>query len=106
MEQNSTAHVYKVEEVKRTYGPFEHASAEENRLHAMTDEQLEAEIDNNLKDYKEMELKLFQKPSATSYQIPRHMRFFAAQGRRAAMLAGSRLGEDQHHFGRLPFLVS
>ena len=74
-EQNATTHVYHVEQVKRTYGPFRHASDEENRLHAMTDEQLEAEIDN-----REMELKLFPKPSAASYQIPRHMRFFAKQG--------------------------
>ena len=43
-EQSATAHVYQVEQVKRTYGRFDHASAEESRLHAMTDEQLEAEI--------------------------------------------------------------
>ena len=88
--QNATAHVYKAEEIKRTYGPFEHASDEENRLHAMTDEQLEAEIDNNLKDHTEMELKLFPKPSAALYQIPRHMRLLAAQGRRAAVLVDLR----------------
>ena len=66
----------------KTYGPFRHESAEENRLHAMTGEELEAEIAGNLKDYKEIELKLFPKPSASPYQIPRHMQFFAPQGRR------------------------
>lgn len=68
-EQSATAHVYQVEQVERTYGPFGHASAEGNRLHAMTDEQLEAEIDSNLKDHKEMELKLFPKPSASPYEF-------------------------------------
>ena len=89
--------MYQVEQAKRTYGPFGHASAEENRLHAMTDEQLEAEIDSNLKDYKEMELKLFPKPSASPYQIPRHMRFFVAQGRRAVVLAGLRQRLERKH---------
>ena len=80
-EQNDAAQVYQSTKVKRTYGPFKHASDEENRLHAMTDEQLDAYTTGNLKDYKEMELKLFPKPSASSYQILRQMRFFAPQGR-------------------------
>ena len=86
----------------RTYGPFKHASAEENRLHAMTSEELETEIAGNLKDYKEMELKLFPKPSAALYQIPRHMRFFAPQGRRSAVLASrfeATTGEEAHQTG-------
>ena len=41
-EQSATAHVYKVEEIQKTYGPSEHASDEENRLHTMNVEQLEA----------------------------------------------------------------
>ena len=87
----------KKKEQLETYGPFRHASAEENRLHAMTGEELEAEIVGNLKDYKEMELKLFPKPSASPYQIPRHMRFFAPQGRRAAVLAGMRQRLKRRH---------
>ena len=46
-EQNDAAHVYQSTKVKRAYGPFEHASDEENRLHAMTDEQLDAYITGN-----------------------------------------------------------
>ena len=82
---------------KATHGPFEHATAEENRLHAMTDEELEAHITNNLKNYKEMKLKLFPKSTGAPYQIPRHMRFSAPQGRRAAVLAGLRQRLERRH---------
>ena len=77
------------QEQLKTYGPFKHASAEENRLHAMTGEELDAEIARSLKEYREMELKLFPKPAVSPYLIPRHVRFFAPQGWRVAVLAGT-----------------
>lgn len=43
-EQSYAAQVYQSTKLKRTYGPFKHASDEENRLHAMADEQLDAHI--------------------------------------------------------------
>ena len=79
------------------HGPFEHASAAENKLHAMADEELEAHIKHNLKDYQEMKLKLFPKATGAPYQIPRHMRFSAPQGRRAAVLAGLRQRLERRH---------
>ena len=50
-----------------------------------------------MKDYKETELKLFPRPSASKYQIPRHMRLFAPVGRRAAVLAGLRPRLERKH---------
>ena len=80
-----------------THGPFEHASSVENKLHAMTDEELEAHIKHRLKDYKEMKLELFPKTTGAPYQIPRHVRFSAPQGRRAAVLAGLRQRLERRH---------
>ena len=86
-----------------TQGPFEHASAAENKLHAMTDEELEAHIKYNLKDYKEMKLKLFPKATGAPYQIPRHMRFSVPQGRRASVLAGLRQRLERRHIRLLQY---
>ena len=70
-------------------------------MHAMTGEELEAEIATSLKDYNEMELKLFPKQSASPYQIPRHMRFFAPQGRGGCSVsrAATTSGEEAHSAG-------
>ena len=85
-----------------THGPFEHASATENKLHAMTDEQLEADIEQQLEGLQGDEAEAVPKSNRRHrIRYQGTCEFSQPQGRRAAVLAGlrQRLERRSHQAG-------